>query len=193
MILTGNFIKEEIDKGNINIEPFIEKHMGPNSYDVTLNKILKLYDPRTSFVHPDGYLDLKTDNPAIELEIPEEGLILRPNTLYLGCTNETTTSLNYIPMLEGRSSIGRLGINIHITAGFGDIGWGYTWDENGKPIHHAPKWTLEISVIHPVKIYSNVRIGQVFFTLPKGEITFYKGKYSTQKTAQRSKSYEDFK
>jgi dCTP deaminase len=95
-------------------------------------------------------------------------------------------------MFEGRSSIGRLGINTHITAGFGDVGWGYVPGPSGQLECRFPTWTLEIEVVHPIRIYPNVRIGQVYFMKPEGELRFYKGKYSLQKTPQASQLYRDF-
>lgn len=187
MFLTKSEILRARDAGEIHIEPFHPKHLSPNSIDVTLHPKLVVYD-----LGDKGYLDMKMDNKSDEIFIPEEGFVLQPNVLYIGMTNECATSHRYIPMFEGRSSIGRLGINTHITAGFGDLGWGYEKDVSGNIICHKPTWTLEICVVHPVKVYPNVRIGQVYFVEPKGEIEWYSGKYSKQKSPQPSKSYADF-
>lgn len=187
MVLTGPEITRQIDAGAIHIAPFTPAHVGPNSYDVTLNERLLVYD-----LAPGAPLDMKRDNPTRSLVIPSEGLVLEPGTLYIGCTNETATSRAFVPMFEGRSSIGRLGINTHITAGFGDVGWGYLPDENGTLICQYPTWTLEIEVVHPIRVYPNVRIGQVYFIRPEGALQFYKGKYSGQKAPQASQLYRDF-
>lgn len=187
MILTGPEIQRQIEAGEIHIEPYQPAHLGPNSYDVTLNPVLLVYD-----LAPGGSLDMKRNNPTRELAIPEGGLVLEPGTLYIGCTNETATSKRFVPMFEGRSSIGRLGINTHITAGFGDVGWGYLPDEKGELICQYPTWTLEIEVVHPIRVYPGVRIGQVYFMTPDGELRFYKGKYSSQHTPQASQLYKDF-
>lgn len=186
MFLTRQAIKESVRQGSIHIQPFHEQHLSPNSIDVTLNQRLLAYTLEG------GCLDMKKDNPTEEIIIPEDGFILQPNVLYIGSTNETATSHQYIPMFEGRSSIGRLGINTHITAGFGDVGWGYSQGEDGQVECLYPTWTLEICVVHPVKVYPDVRIGQVYFVEPKGEIEFYSGKYSSQQSPQASKSYLDF-
>jgi len=186
MFLTRSAIKEALEKEELHISPFIEKNLSPNSYDVCLSNKLLTYDYSEK-----GYLDLKADNPVREITIPEEGFILQPNTLYIGSSVETATSHRYIPMFEGRSSIGRLGINTHITAGFGDLGWGYKM-ENGKPECLYPTWTLEICVVHPVKVYPFIRIGQVYFVEPKGDIELYSGKYSAQKSPQPSRAWMDF-
>lgn len=200
-ILLGNEIENEYVSGRIKIKPFNLEFLGPNSIDVTLNRKLLTYEPvainydnRCGFfvtkkiVDESVYLDLAKENPVYEIDIPEEGLILSPGILYLGCTNEIAGSDHYIPMYEGRSSMARLGIQSHISAGFGDIGF-------------TSNWTLEITCIHPVKIYPNIRIGQVYFHKVQQESIqslrdlgmIYKGKYSDQPTAQKSKSYLDFR
>lgn len=181
MILTGSSIKKFIENGSIIISPYDEKNVNPNSYDVTLSNIIYTYDNKT--------LDMKKENTGTKNYISESGFLLEPNQLYIGSTNESTVSKDYVPMLEGRSSIGRLGINIHITAGFGDLGWGFKEDETCT----YPTWTLEISVVKPVIVYPNVRIGQVYFVIPFGEPNIrYKGKYQEQKEPTLSKLYKDF-
>jgi dCTP deaminase len=187
MVLTGLEIVRQMKLGTIDISPFIPANLGPNSYDVSLNANLLVYDLTDSSV-----LDMKKENPTRTVVIPESGMILEPGILYLGCSNETATSHRYVPMFEGRSSIGRLGINTHITAGFGDVGWGYLMGQDGKPVCQFPTWTLEIEVVHPIRVYPNVRIGQVYFMMPDGEITYYKGKYTQQREPQASKLFQDF-
>ncbi len=187
MILTGPEIIKQVEAGEIHIAPFEPVHVGPNSYDVTLNSKLLVYD-----LAPGEALDMKRDNPTRALVIPADGLVLQPGTLYIGCTNETATSKRFVPMFEGRSSIGRLGINTHITAGFGDVGWGYLPDEKGELVCQFPTWTLEIEVVHPIRVYPGVRIGQVYFMRPEGSLSYYKGKYSSQKEPQASRLFRDF-
>jgi dCTP deaminase len=187
MVLTGPEILKQMALGTIHIAPFQPAHLGPNSYDVTLNSKLLVYE-----LAPGEALDMKKNNPTQGIEIPAEGLVLQPGRLYIGCSNETATSRRFVPMFEGRSSIGRLGINTHITAGFGDVGWGYIPDENGQLQCQYPTWTLEIEVVHPIRVYPNVRLGQVYFMTPDGELSFYKGKYSQQREPQASQLYKDF-
>ena len=142
MILTGKQIKWAHDRGYLDISPFDEKRLNPNSYNVRLADEILTYN--------EGMLDMKRDNPYTIQKIPEEGLLIRPGKLYLGRTVERTETKCFVPMLEGRSSVGRLGIFIHATAGFGDIGFkGY--------------WTLEISCVQPITIYPGVEIGQVYY------------------------------
>lgn len=175
MILTGNEIKRQIELGNIYISDFDESRLGPNSYDITLNEKLLQYD-----VDGRGFLDMKKDNPTKEIIIGEKGIILEPNTLYLGRTNELTETNGFAPMIEGRSSVGRLGIAIHATAGFGDNGFkGY--------------WTLEIFAVQRVRIYPNVRIGQLYYhELIGNEDIKYRGKYYNNDDVQSSRIYKDF-
>ena len=119
MILSGKEIEREVKNGNIVINPFNPSQVNPNSYNLTLHNELLVYE--------DDILDMRKPNPTKKLIIPKEGLLLEPNKLYLGRTKEFTTTSKYVPMLEGRSSTGRLGLCIHITAGFGDIGFAGYW------------------------------------------------------------------
>src|SRR5690606_5579560 len=132
MILSDKRILEEIDKGNIVIDPFDRSCLGTNSYDVHLGKHLATYKDRI--------LDARRHNEIVHFEIPAEGYVLEPHTLYLGVTLEYTETHRHVPFLEGKSSTGRLGIDIHATAGKGDVGFCNTW-------------TLEISVTQPVRVY----------------------------------------
>ncbi len=119
MILSGLKIKEELNK-NIFIEPFCENKLNPNSYNLSLFDELVVYD--------EDFLDMKKEHKTKTIKIPKEGLLLEPNKLYLGRTNEYTRTENYVPMLEGRSSIGRLGLYIHVTAGYlENAGTGKKW------------------------------------------------------------------
>jgi len=196
-VLLAHEIEKEIKKGNIFVKPFNKKNLAINSIDVTLNNKLYTYEPvkvfysekLKSFVaakyeEDSILLDMKKENKVYEVIIPEEGLVLLPGILYLGSTNEKAGSDKYIPMYEGRSSMARLGIQSHISAGFGDLGF-------------KSNWTLEIAVVHRIKIYPNIRIGQVYFHKVEKEslkqAKKYIGKYVNQEEATASKSYEDFK
>ena len=167
MILTGQEILRRFTK-DILITPFDPKKLNPNSYNLTLFPELKIYT--NQIIDPKN---LKTET----IEIPKHGLVLQPNILYLGSTNEYTETYNLVPKIDGRSSIGRLGISVHVTAGFGDIGF-------------KGKWTLEIFVIQPVIIYPNMEICQISYYIPYGDITNYDGRYQNQKTIQESKYFE---
>ena len=152
MILSDKKILEGIEKGDIVIEPFDRSCLGTNSYDVHLGKWLAIYK--------DHILDAKKHNEIEHLKIPEGGFVLHPNTLYLGVTEEYTETHHAVPFLEGKSSVGRLGIDIHATAGKGDVGFCNTW-------------TLEISCTHPVRVYAGMPIGQLIYFQVEGEIENY--------------------
>lgn len=120
-------------------------------------------------------LDPRKDNPTIDIEIPEEGYTLVPGVLYLGTTMEYTETYNLIPNIDGRSTTGRLGIEIHRTAGFGDNGF-------------KGKWTLEITVTHPVIVYPGMEIGQLYYETIDGDTSMkYEGKYQNQEDVQAAK------
>jgi len=171
MILSGIEIKKKLGK-EIIIEPFNEKQLNPNSYNLKLHNELLVYD--------ETILDMKKENKVKKIIIPKEGLILEPGKLYLGRTVEHTTTDKYVPMLEGRSSIGRLGLFIHVTAGFGDVGFsGY--------------WTLEIFCVQPIKIYSGVELCQIYYHSIEGDYaTYNSGKYQNNEGVQPSLLYKDF-
>lgn len=149
MILSDTRILEEIDKGTILIQPYNRANLGSNSYDVHLGKTLAIYK--------DSVLDAKKHNEIATFHIPDEGYILQPNQLYLGVTEEYTETHRHVPFLEGKSSTGRLGINIHATAGKGDVGF-------------CGHWTLEISCRIPVRIYSSMPVGQLIYFRLEGEV-----------------------
>jgi len=209
-MLTGKEIINRMKMGDIVINPFDDKRVNPNSYDLTLNNKLLIYDnvllkeevsKRLRFENMDketvnnleigervyydiimnrNILNMKSDNPTTELIIPEDGLLLMPGKLYLGKTNEYTETYNLVPGIDGRSSVGRLGINIHATAGFGDIGF-------------KGNWTLEISVIEPIAIYPNIPLCQIYYYIPTGEIENYNGRYQDSHDVYASRLFKDYK
>ncbi|MEM6642641.1 MAG: dCTP deaminase [Bacteroidota bacterium] len=171
MILSGLEIAKRMGT-DIDIDPFSPKQLNPNSYNLRLHDELMTYDEKV--------LDMKVKNKASKLTIPDKGLQLEPGILYLGRTVERTRTEKLVPMLEGRSSIGRLGMFVHVTAGFGDVGF------NGY-------WTLEIFVVQPLIIYPKVEICQIYYHHLDGDYDLYKsGKYQNNSGIQASKLYEDF-
>jgi dCTP deaminase len=171
MILSGKEIEKRLGQ-DIVIEPYAPSRLNPNSYNLRLHNELLVYD--------EPYLDMKKPNKYQPLIIPEEGLLLETNTLYLGRTMEYTETRNLVPMLEGRSSIGRLGLFIHVTAGFGDVGF-------------CGFWTLEIFCVQPIKIYPEVEICQVYYHTIQGEYDLYvSNKYQNNQGVQPSLLYKDF-
>ena len=172
MILSGKEILKNIESKDIIIEPFDKSRVNPNSYNLTLSDELLVYE--------NDLLDMKIPNETRLIKIPEEGLVLEPNKLYLGRTNEFTKTEKFVPMLEGRSSTGRLGLFIHVTAGFGDIGF-------------AGYWTLEIFSVQPIKIYQKTQNCQIYYHDIHGEYDLYKsGKYQNNTGIQPSLMYKDF-
>ncbi len=165
MILSDNKILEGVERGEIVIDPFRRECLGTNSYDVHLGKWLAIYK--------DHILDARKHNEIQHIEIPENGFVLHPNTLYLGVTEEYTETHAAVPFLEGKSSVGRLGIDIHATAGKGDVGFCNTW-------------TLEISCTHPVRVYAGMPIGQLIYFKVDGDILNYYNKKKNAKYNQRT-------
>lgn len=170
MILSDTRILEEIEKGTIVIEPYNRAYLGTNSYDVHLGKHLAVYR--------DKVLDAKKHNEIDHFEIPEEGFVLQPGMLYLGVTEEYTETHGHVPFLEGKSSTGRLGIDIHATAGKGDVGFCNTW-------------TLEISCAHPVRVYAGMPIGQLIYFAVEGDVAvMYNTKGNAKYTARTIRPVE---
>ncbi len=165
MILSDKEILKSIKERAIVIEPFDRTCLGTNSYDVHLGDYLATYSERV--------LDAKKHNPIETFEIPDEGFVLQSGILYLGVTKEYTETHNTVPFLEGKSSVGRLGIDIHATAGKGDVGFCNTW-------------TLEISCTHPVRIYKGMPIGQLIYFVVEGEIENYYNKKANAKYNQKT-------
>ncbi len=163
MILSDRMVLNAIAAGDIVIEPFDRKALGTNSYDVHLGPTLKTYgtlkkrtervEIRTEYeieAFERTVLDCKRDNPTVRHSIGPDGFVLYPGVLYLGSTVEYTETRRYVPFLDGKSSIGRLGITIHCTAGRGDVGF-------------CNHWTLEIHVVEPVRVYADMPIGQLIY------------------------------
>ena len=172
MILSGIEIEKKIAEKSIVIEPYQADRLNPNSYNLTLHNELGVYE--------DDVLDMKKKPTLRTFEIPAEGYLLQPGKLYLGRTAEYTETHGFVPMLEGRSSIGRLGMFVHVTAGFGDVGFcGY--------------WTLEIAAIQPIRIYGGVEICQIFYHQISTDFVPYKSrKYQNNRGLQPSLLYKDF-
>jgi len=120
MILSDTRILEEIEKGTIKVVPYDRECLGSNSYDVHLGKTLATYK--------EHMIDAKKHNQIDYFEIPDEGIVLYPHIFYLGVTEEYTETHAHVPFLEGKSSTGRLGIDLPAPAGKGDGGVCGHWD-----------------------------------------------------------------
>jgi dCTP deaminase len=205
-LLTGPQIAAEVARGSIVIDPYDPKRLNSNSYDLTLADRLLVYEkawayhcgldqdvqlrrqvlaggvyraanaPAPSLFEP---LDMRVEERVRGLTIPPEGLVLWPGVLYLASTAEYTETHAHAPMIEGRSSVGRLGISIHATAGFGDQ-------------FFKGDWTLEVEVVHPVRVYAGVRVCQIAYETLVGEAKPYAGKYQGQRGPKPSGLWRDF-
>jgi dCTP deaminase len=171
MILTGNEILKNAKNSRIIISPFNESQLNPNSYNFTLGDKLIVYN---NYV-----LDAKKNNDVREIIIPENGITLASGTVYLGHSREIIGSDYFVPIIRGRSSIGRLGLFINITADLIDLG----------SINQLP---LQLNAVQPVTIYPGMQIGQVTFWSTVGEIKKYDGKYKGDMGPIASKMYLDF-
>lgn len=188
MILTGPKIEECLKNGSIIIEPLGKNLVGPNSVDLRLHAEMKVYadvsptridvpcwDVGKNSGRP---LDTKSSFPTQEICMPGKGYVLQPGILYIGRTMETIGSDVFVPMVEGRSSCGRLGLQVHMTAGFCDTGFKGTI-------------TLEMTVVHPLRVYPAIPVAQVFFLRPEGKIRLYQGRYQGHKDATASRMHEE--
>ena len=170
MILSGQEIKRRLGT-DIKIDPFCDSQLNPNSYNLRLHNELLVYE--------EVVLDVKAPNRYRRLEIPKSGLVMSPSQIYLARTVERTETHNLVPMIEGRSSLGRLGLFVHVTAGFGDVGF-------------CGFWTLEMFAVQPIRIYPGVQICQIIYHCIEGEVEEYSSKYQNNTDIQPSLLYEEF-
>lgn len=189
-VLSDREILTQIEFGHIKITPFDRKQLNPNSYDLRLHPQLKVYqkghwlhkaqgEANTLLKLMEFPLDMRVLEPTVDLVIPEDGLVLYPGVLYLGQTVEHTETLHHVPCITGRSSVARLGLSVHTEAGFGDNGFKGTF-------------TLEITVVHPLRVYPNVRVGQIYYLSTEKGGGVYKGKYQNQEGPRPSELWRDF-
>lgn len=177
MILSDSKIMEEMDNGNIIISPFDPKYLNPVSVDLTLAPTMKTYVSHK--------LDVKEENPTNEMVIPETGFILSPGKVYLyACNERIGVKGNIRAKVEGKSSLGRLGLFIHVTAGFIDPGF------EGSLV-------LELVATQPIVIYPNMKICQVEFARVEGNINEpyhvkSGSKYMNQEGVQASLMHKNF-
>lgn len=215
-ILTGTEIANQYALQRIVIDPFDPKKLNVkgNSYDVTIAPLLAvLVTEHTQTMLHNALMDIGTygeavepvkkllskltnklfDNGSVPPKIidprkPPDLLVydiddcpyMLPGVLYLGATHEAIGSDHYVPILHGKSSLARLGLSVHLTAGFGEAGFKY-------------QWTLEMTCVHPFKLYRNMRIGQVEFETTEGEVKVYEGNYKKQEgpTGSKMQNYFD--
>lgn len=170
MILTGPEITTAAADGRLRITPFDKAQVNPNSYNVRLGPTLLTYTAPV--------LDAHQPNPTRRIEIGADGYVLKPGQLYLGHTVEQVGSDTLVPLLFGRSSIGRLGLFVEITAPIGDIGF------------HG-QWTLMLSPIRPLRVYAGMKVGQIMFFVAVGPVAPYSGKYQAASGPEPSAYWRD--
>ncbi|MER6369461.1 dCTP deaminase [Streptomyces mirabilis] len=170
MILTGPEITAATRDGRLRITPFAPDQVNPNSYNVRLGPTLLTYTA--------DVLDAHQPNLTTEFTIGQDGYVLQPGELYLGHTLEEVGSDTFVPLLFGRSSVGRLGLFVEITAPIGDIGF------------HG-QWTLMLTPIRPLRVYAGMKIGQIMFFASVGPVSPYAGKYQAATGPQPSRYWRD--
>jgi dCTP deaminase len=177
-VLVDETILAAMDRGAIVIRPFDRCCLGTNSYDVHLAPTLRVYkDGKVNVpifgggseaIDLLGPLDVRVPRETVDVPIPEEGIVLEPGELYLASTTEYTESNEHVPMLNGRSSLGRYGLSIHVTAGTGDVGF-------------RGHWTMELFVIKPLRVYAGIAVGQLLWLETSGApLRLYGGKASAK-------------
>ena len=171
MILSGIKMEEEVREGRITILPYDKSNINPNSYNYTLGDYVKVYK--------NNVLDSKKKEETEIIEIPDEGLVLEVNKVYLGFTKEIIGSDHYVPIITGRSSTGRLGLFVQITSDLVDVGF-------------KGNLTLQLHATQPVRIYKGMKIGQITFWKIYGDVDLYKGKYQGSVGPNESQVWRDF-
>lgn len=198
-VLSGHEIEKQVKEERIRIDPFNPKHLNPASYDLTLGGGVLVYQGAVGnryWGSPDGaglvpydpygekeyeVLDSRKPNPTEAFHIGPEGWVLKPGIGYLMHTVERVWTGNFVPVLDGKSSVGRLFIKVHETAGYGDPGF------DGQ-------YTLEVTAVHPVRVYVGMRICQIRFHTIAGQPKLYEGNYrgDTAQGAVASRSWNQF-
>jgi dCTP deaminase len=172
MILTATAIQAARKSGDIVIDPFNSDRLSPNAYDWRLGEQIRVCE---------GNLDAAADTRYEERCIPAAGIVLRPETLYLGLTWERTCSARYAQLLNGSRDVGTLGIWVHVSAPLGHVG-------------HAIQWTLEIRVVRPVRVYPRMTFGKLVFLEVHGDHDSYQqrsAKYATTAGIGLSRLHEE--
>ncbi len=169
-MLSGNEILRQMQLGNIIIDPQDNIVINPNSVNLTLNKELRFIT--------DSIIDLKKKPNMDILNIDKnKGLLLQPSEIYVARTNEFTETYGFVPCIDGRSSVGRKGINVHCSAGMGSIGYkGY--------------WNLGLKPIEPISVDDFMKICQIYYYSVDGTIVNeYNGPFQDLKEKSLSKVY----
>lgn len=169
-ILTGPEIRRQIEDKNIVVEPFDPQFIGPNSIDLHLGTKMLVYKrgghrvPVVQTVEPYGrFYAINAMAPPPTEDVPlthHDAWLLVPGRVYLAATQEYTETRGFVPYVDGRSSMGRLGLFCHVTAGRGDNGF-------------RGNWTLELVAVEPILVYPGQRIAQLTFHTIEGAPAYY--------------------
>ncbi|KKN98553.1 hypothetical protein LCGC14_0146650 [marine sediment metagenome] len=186
MALSATKLREEVKAGRILIDPFNDANINPNSYDLTLGDTLLVYN------YPEGStIDPRKETPTKEIKIPDVGYDLKPGVLYLGHTVERAGSDMWEPQINGKSSIGRIGLLVHVTAGFGDVGFNQHWTLEIVDLHITRKYKIRLT---PGMKICQIAFNEVIKADSEGETpdVLYRGKYAKSDGVVASRSHEDF-
>lgn len=181
-VLTGPEIEKQIEHGWIHINPYDPQQINPASYDLRLGDRVCVYSPNGDPTCQYQFLDSKKENKPHYLRIPETGFVVRPGRIYLMHTEEKVRADHLVGVVDGKSSIGRLGLVVHSTAGYIDPGF-------------SGQITLEVACLgEPVKLYTGMRIAQLRFMQLAGEPKLYSGNYvgNTAEGPVPSRSWKQF-
>ena len=184
MILSDRDILQRLEKGEIKIEPFVRSCLQPSTVDLHLAGTVRVFDNWQI-----GTVDVKRKtDPSRLVEIPKEGFIVHPGEFLLGATIEKIAlPADIAAKLEGRSSLGRLGLVVHATSGYVDPGFS--------------GWlTFELSNLSrvPIKIYAGMKVAQIcFFQMTSRVLRPYGSselgsKYQGQKGPTSSRIWKEF-
>jgi len=155
MIIAHDQLLEDVENGRIHCKPFRREMVGTNSIDVSLGRNIKIVCNNAR-----DYIEPTIDQVTEDFEMPNIGMILEPGVRYLAHTEEEIGSDFYVPIYEGRSSIARMFLWSHISAGFGEVGF-------------KRQWTLELACVGRIRIFPGMRIGQVFFSTVSSNAKLY--------------------
>ncbi|MGQ0840308.1 dCTP deaminase [Actinokineospora sp.] len=170
MILSGHEINRQIESSAITVTPFDPDFINPNSIDLTLDDTILRYC--------DSVLDPRVEAEVIEVKIPEDGLLLEPMSFCLGSSREIVGSTKFVPMVHAKSSTARAGLFVHVTADLIDIG-------------SVGTITFQLFSTLALRVYPGMRIAQMTFWKPQGEITLYSGKYQGSTGPRKSMIFRD--
>jgi dCTP deaminase len=170
VILTGAEIRSRIGCGDIVCEPFFDDHVNPNSIDLTLGDKILRYSGEP--------LDPMVEAKVEEVAVPAEGLLLPAGSFCLGCSAEKIGSNHFVPLLHAKSSTARAGLFVHLTADLIDIG-------------SIGRITFQFYATLPFTLRRGMRIAQMTFWKPMGEIALYDGKYQHSEGPRKSLIFRD--